>query len=35
MSANQTVQSANNDAATTDEVMRRFNECFSFTILRL
>ncbi|HYR78472.1 MAG TPA: nuclear transport factor 2 family protein [Candidatus Dormibacteraeota bacterium] len=28
MSANQTVQSANNDAATTDEVMRRFNDVF-------
>ena len=28
MSANRTVQSANNDTATTDEVMRRFNDVF-------
>jgi len=28
MSANQTVQTANHNAATTDEVMRRFNDVF-------
>ena len=28
MSANQTLQSANHNAATTDEVMRRFNDVF-------